>query len=356
MAVGQARVVSHGFLFLLITAAIFYLALSARNMAPALPGPRETAYSFYTGGYLLRPAAGPRSLGVQSAPGGEVLRVVAAGAQAVSGPGGAGLVQGASSEALTPDRGLVSYEVAKGDTLSGLAERFGISVDTILWANDLRNADFIRIGQSLVVLPVSGILHTVQKGDTLLSLAARYGVTGEDILGYKPNNISDADSLAIGQQLIIPEGTMPVARAVASSRGGTRLEVSASQPASQAQASSGRLAWPIWGPIFQYFSAGHRGIDISPPYGTPVRAADGGVVVKAERLNWGLGWNLTVDHGGGISTVYAHLSRFEVWTGDVVAQGEVVGLVGTTGYVTGPHLHFEVHRNGVPINPLGLLP
>lgn len=116
------------------------------------------------------------------------------------------------------------------------------------------------------------------------------------------------------------------------------------------------MAWPTSGPITTYFVPGHAGIDLAPPYGTVVQAAAEGRVVTMEKLDSGWGWYLTIDHGGGISTLYSHLSRFEVGLGEWVAQGQAVGRVGATGSATGPNLHFEVWQNEVRVNPLDFLP
>ena len=116
------------------------------------------------------------------------------------------------------------------------------------------------------------------------------------------------------------------------------------------------MAWPTYGPIYNWFSGGHKGIDISPSYGTPVGAADGGVVVSASYSRYDYGYYIIIDHGNGYQTWYAHLSQILVSQGQRVGRGELVGRVGMTGYATGPHLHFEVRLGGVPINPLNLLP
>jgi murein DD-endopeptidase MepM/ murein hydrolase activator NlpD len=261
----------------------------------------------------------------------------------------------ASQKASQGRRGLITYEVARGDTLSTIAERFGISQETLVWANNIINPDFLRLGQKLLILPVSGVLHIVQRGETLSGIARRYGAKPSDILAYAPNGLTEPDKLSIGQKLIIPGGKMP--RLVPSSRGGIRQQVPSSPVGGRAvQAAAIRFAWPTAGPITQYFSRGHRALDIAPPYGTPIRAAAGGRVVEARRLRYGYGWYLIIDHGQGYSTLYAHMGRFNVWTGTRVAAGQIIGAVGATGRVTGPHLHFEVRRNGVAVNPLSVLP
>lgn len=105
------------------------------------------------------------------------------------------------------------------------------------------------------------------------------------------------------------------------------------------------LAWPTYGPLFEYFSKWHEGIDIASPYGTPVYAAYGGSIAYMEKLEleWSYGWHVVIDHGN-FYTLYAHLSRIDVEVGDGIGQGDIIGRVGNTGRTTGPHLHFEVLR------------
>lgn len=275
-------------------------------------------------------------------------------AQQESAPG----EESATSAASEP-RGTVQYEVAPGDTISTIAEQFDISTETLLWANKLANADFIKLGQTLVIPPITGLVHTVQKGDTLLSIAIQYDVSTEDIVGYGPNQIINQDALSIGQELVIPGGTIPSSRPAPSSRGGARPATS-SAPAPAAAAAvappSGSFAWPNRGLLTQYFSSYHDGLDIASPYGTPIAAADGGVVIVEQRLDWGLGWHIILDHGNGYTTTYGHMSRFAVSPGERVSKGEIIGYVGSTGLSTGPHNHFIIRRNGVPVNPLNYLP
>lgn len=373
LAVGQGRVISHGLLLFLIVAAAFYLAVSARSMvtAPALSWSSETTRSFNSDGYLLHPnAAVPTTEASVARADGMVLQLsqgARAGAtSAEAGPAQpapaeaqASVAQAGASSPAPEQRGPIQYEVEPGDTVSTIAESFGISTETVLWANNLSNADFVKIGQTLLIPPTSGVVHTVVKGDTLLSIALRYGSDTETIAGYPANEVSDPDSLSIGQQLVIPGGRIPAARAAASSstRGGTRAADAASAaPAQAAAPPSGHFIWPNPGKITQYFSGSHDAIDIATPIGTPIVAADGGVVVDQQQLGWGLGWYITVDHGNGYSTTYAHMGSFAVGPGERVSQGQMIGRVGMTGLTTGPHNHFIVRRNGVPVNPLGVLP
>lgn len=128
-------------------------------------------------------------------------------------------------------------------------------------------------------------------------------------------------------------------------------------PAPQsAQAASTGFNWPASGPIFQYFWSGHSGLDISPPYGSPIYASASGKVILADKLSYGYGWYLIIDHGNGYTTLYAHTSQFLVGVGDYVEQGQLIARVGATGLATGPHVHFEIRLNGQPLDPLNFLP
>ncbi|MBI2862302.1 MAG: M23 family metallopeptidase [Chloroflexi bacterium] len=251
-------------------------------------------------------------------------------ASAADGPG----LAGASKEAVQPRQGVIEYTVRDGDTLFGLAEQFGISANTIWWNNELADPDRLQIGQALIILPVSGMLHTVKAGETTDAIASRYGVELSEIV--TANDLANPNSLAVGQKLVIP---------------------GASPPADRRPVPTGRFIWPTYGQITTYFGEhGHQGLDIANNYGVSVVAADSGQVMATTALSTGLGWHVTIDHGNGYQTVYAHLSRFLVQPGQWVQRGQAIGLIGTTGLSTGPHLHFEVHRNGVAVDPLRLLP
>ena len=238
-----------------------------------------------------------------------------------------------------------TYEVAPGDTVGGIASRFGLQTDTIVWANDLFNPNRLKVGQQLTIPPVDGVLYRVVAGDTLGSIAKRHKVDSEVILNYGPNGLADPNSLNVGQQLIIPGGKIEEKQVVV-----------AAPARSTPVKGSGQFAWPTFGPIYTYFGPYHAGIDISPPYGSPIYAADAGRVVKMEKLNWSYGWYLVIDHGNSYSTMYSHVSEFLVDIGETVKRGQLIARVGNTGRSTGPHLHFEIHQNGVPVDPLGFLP
>ncbi len=120
--------------------------------------------------------------------------------------------------------------------------------------------------------------------------------------------------------------------------------------------------WPVEGPMSSAYGVRfrgivpgiHRGVDIAVPAGTPVRAMTGGRVRFAGEQN-GYGRAVWIDHGGGVLAVYAHLSRLDVATRDAVGPGQIIGLSGSSGHATGPHLHFEVWRWGRPVDPVPLL-
>lgn len=251
------------------------------------------------------------------------------------------------------EQGVQAYEVVRGDTLSEIAAAFGLQTETLLWANDLSDADLLSIGQRLRIPPVDGVIHQVQEGDTLESLAAKYKVEPSAIQGYAANGLKEAGSLVVGSELIIPGGEKEERwRPRPAVRGVTRPQVIAS---SAAPPSAAGFAWPTYGPIFQYFSGYHPGIDISPPYGTPVYAAASGRVVETPRTR-DFGLYVLVDHGDGFRTMYSHLSGFAVEPGEGVERGELLGWVGTSGIATGPHLDFRIFANGVAVNPLSYLP
>ncbi len=235
-----------------------------------------------------------------------------------------------------------TYVVEPGDTIEAIAEKFGITMDTVITANDLARPDMLDVGAELTILPVSGLVHTIAAGDTLVDIAAEYGVSTETIAAY--NGLSDPQSLRVGARLVVPEGRLQVARLSASTRGGARV------------APPGTLQWPTVGNATSYFSAGHRGVDLAAASGTPVYAAEAGTVVAARRDSYDYGYHLIVDHGNGYTTLYAHLSAFYADYGERVVRGDAIGAVGSTGLSTGPHLHFEVWENGVKVNPFNYLP
>ncbi len=253
------------------------------------------------------------------------------------------------------------YTIQEGDTLAGIAEKFNISISTILWANGLSGDDIIKIGDHLTILPTSGILHTVKSGDTVSALAKKYDVDSKKIIAY--NRLEEDGGLTIGDKLIIPGGAItapqPTPRIVPRN---TRLasEDTDSNEPTPPPSSEEKVTGFVWPTssrhISQYFSGarrGHTGIDIDNRSRPPVFAAAAGTVQFQGWLG-GYGNLIIINHGNGITTYYAHLEKFYVTKGDAVKQGQAIAKMGSTGHSTGPHVHFEVRRNGVPINPLGM--
>ena len=256
-----------------------------------------------------------------------------------------------------------TYRVRSGDTLTGIASRFGVSMMTIWWANSLKSKDDLHLGQVLTIPPVTGLVLTVTSADTLVGLAAKYNVDEQEILDA--NQLADPN-LVVGQVLAIP-GAMgeaiatPKPQVIRTSSGGGGGGGSTSR--APANYSGGAFSWPVSGGgnyISQFFHYGHYGLDIAADYGSPVRAAASGTVVFAGWKGNGGGYQVWVAHGSGLYTTYNHMSAISVGSGQGVSEGQQVGRVGQSGNTTGPHVHFEVWRGGVwdggsRVNPLAYL-
>ncbi len=268
------------------------------------------------------------------------------------------------------------HEVQPGDTLSTIAARYGVSVESILSINEvIQDKDVLKIGLQLFVPCKEGVVTFVKWGDTVSELAEKYGVKPEDIVNYKPNRLTDADSIREGELILIPGGKRPApppppppppppvqAAPPAPAPAPAPPPAPAPAPAaSPARAAGSGWIWPITGPISSYFGPSHPlGIDIDlyGRAGAPIVAARGGVVTFAGgNPCCSYGYYVEIDHGDGFRTLYAHLNAPPpVRIGQQVSQGQVIGYAGTTGYSTGVHLHFEIRRGGVPVNPLAYLP
>lgn len=235
---------------------------------------------------------------------------------------------------------VLTYTVQAGDTLWSIAAQFNLDVDTLRWSNPAleRDPDVLSVGTQLVILPVVGAYHLVEQGETLSSIAERYHVTEAAIRDFPLNHLSQGEALAAGQPLMVPNGrhvvTLPTPRPPGDSR----------------------LAWPLVGTVTQPFARDHPGLDISAPYAAPVYASRSGTVIRTGWDATGTGYTLVIDHGGGLQTWYGHMKGEWVRRGERVVQGQLIGEVGSTGNSSGPHLHFEVHRNEQPVDPRGYLP
>ncbi|HBL39961.1 TPA: hypothetical protein DDZ10_04845 [Candidatus Uhrbacteria bacterium] len=262
-----------------------------------------------------------------------------------------------SKPSVAPRTEVETYMIADGDTLGGIADRYGLSLNTLLWANGLSFRSTLKIGQGLTIPPTDGVIHTVKRGDTLLAIARKYGANAETIIGF--NRLASANDLSIGESLIIPGGKISVSARIPSVAPVRSLftGMPSSAPARSAlPAGSGAWVWPAdLRTITQYYGWRHTGVDIdcnghNASTNTNYAAADGVVVYSGWR--GGYGYTVEIDHGNGIQTRYGHNAELYVSPGQVVTAGVPLALCGTTGRSSGTHLHFEVIRGGRFANPL----
>jgi LysM repeat protein len=223
------------------------------------------------------------------------------------------------------------YVVREGDTISEIAKMFDVTVNTIKWGNDL-SSNTLKTGQTLVILPISGVKHTVSKGDTLASVAKKYKGDIDEIIAY--NNLEKGSSLAVGSVIIVPDGEV-----VASSPTSVRSSTS-----SGLKSYNGYYLKPVAGARKTQGVHGNNAIDLAAPVGTSIMAAADGEVLIARSGGWngGYGNYIVIRHSNGTQTLYAHTSKINVSSGDKVSQGDIIGAVGNSGKSTGPHLHFEI--------------
>ena len=224
------------------------------------------------------------------------------------------------------------YTVRPGDNLSTIAEMFDVSVNTIMWANDLKKSSSIQPGQTLVILPVSGITYTVVKGDTIKGIVTKYKVDLQEVLDY--NDISINSTLAVGDKIIIPDAEIQTISPTHTASGTTKGGL---------PSYSGYYLRPVQGVKTQGIH-GHNGVDIANSIGTSIIASAEGVVISSMTGGWngGYGNYIIISHPNGTQTLYAHTSKNLVRAGQYVNQGEKIALLGNTGKSTGPHLHFEI--------------
>ena len=254
---------------------------------------------------------------------------------------GAGIYISESPLDLIPDFQWHTYRVQRGDSVSVIASRFGVSMDAVIASNGIENARRLREGQTLRIPNMDGIPHTVARGDTITRISIMHNVPKEIILDV--NDIR-SDVLTEGEILFIPGARM--------APDALRLSLGEQFIFPVARNISSGFGWrpdPFTGrPSF------HRGIDLRGSIGTPVRASKDGTVARLGNSRV-YGQYIILTHAGGFQTLYAHLSAFSVRQGERVRQGAQIGAVGNTGMSTGPHLHFGIHRNGTWVNPLDFL-
>lgn len=255
--------------------------------------------------------------------------------------------------------GSFNYTAQPGDTLWSLALDFGRDLDTLSCVTSPTGPDAEKLtpGQTIIVPALDDLCYTVTPADTLASIAARHGVPVATIVNVPWNGFTSPPYSVRPRQRIL----LPGARLSARVRP-ERHSVSYATDTWAATAykdwpfGDGKFIWPVQGWISQDAHPGHLAIDIAVPIGTPVKAADRGVVVKAGWSPVGYGFRVIIDHKIDYVTLYGHLSDIYVQEGDVVGKGQVIGTSGSNGNITGPHLHFEIRDFGNLVDPLTLLP
>jgi len=276
-----------------------------------------------------------------------------------------------------PRQEIETYTVLEGDTIFGIAEKFGLNPETILWGNYytlLDNPHSLKPGQELNILPVNGTYHEWQQGEGLNGVAKYYGVTPEDIINFPANGLDAATigdyanpNIQPGTWLIVPGGkrefvswSAPLGVTRENPASARVLGAGACGPVTGGAVGYGTFIWPSNNHYLSGFdytpSANHWGIDIAGNEGEAVYATDAGVIVYAGWNDYGYGNMIMVDHGNGFQSLYAHLSALNVICGQSVGQGDVIGAIGTTGRSSGPHLHFEIRAISSFVNPWDVLP
>jgi murein DD-endopeptidase MepM/ murein hydrolase activator NlpD len=398
----SGRFVVHGLIVALAAAAVVY-GIRAPGQTSASPNDVVPTFSFSGAAGTVTAAARTAlfqpglsnetldSVAVQTAPidvasirsaGGvsptaSFTTSVAAAAAASGEEGSDGTIK-PLADIVDPRQPFVLYTIVAGDTPSGIASKFGISLRTLLDNNpETDNGETLITGQQLLVPRTDGILYKVKSGDTVASILEGYNdVTADQVVAYRPNAISDPNSLVQGSELLLPGATIkpppppppppppapPVTPTEPSTSGGSTTPSTGSGPK---PGSNGIFHYPLaqWHGVSQVFGSArgsgsyHTGIDLDL-WGlshSPVYAACSGTVVDTEYLTYSYGYHIIVDCGGGFSTLYAHLSQILVTPGQQVSWGTQIGVSGVTGYTTGEHLHFEIRQNNVPVNPANYL-
>lgn len=246
-------------------------------------------------------------------------------------------VDDSGTKVLEQEGTISEYVVVAGDSIAGIAQKFNITPETILWANDLKKNSAIQVGQKLVILPVSGVSYKIKNGDTISEISEKFHISQKELSEF--NDLTDG-RLMVGEIIIIPGGKL--SPATTTNTGSTNTSSGDTKTPTKA---SGYFARPVATGIKTQGIHGHNGIDIAAPEGTPILAARDGyvsLVRGGDAWNGGYGNYVVVTHDGGVQTLYAHMSSVDVLQGQKVNKGQKVGGMGNTGQSTGVHLHFEV--------------
>jgi murein DD-endopeptidase MepM/ murein hydrolase activator NlpD len=249
---------------------------------------------------------------------------------------------------------ITEYRVESGDTVSSIAQKFSVSIDTILWENNLKSADSIKEKQILRILPTTGLRYKVARGETIFSIAKKLQVDAQNIIDYPFNTFANDETFALvaGQELMVPDGIKPKEIVVDTARYLARTVAPI-----PGVVGEGNFMWPTSGRISQRYYWYHPAVDVANQAGSDIVAAQGGTVVTAGWNAGGYGNYVIIDHGNGYKTLYAHMvtGSMTVEAGKKVSQGQKLGRMGSTGRSTGTHLHFEVIGPKGKVDPLGVL-
>ena len=292
-----------------------------------------------------------------------------------------GMTTSSSAETLTRDANLrtifpsrpratiLDYTVEAGDSIFGIAQKFDLQPESILWANySVLNDDphLISIGQELLIPPTDGVLYQWKEGDTIDKIAGDLLAEVSDILLWPGNNLDIVNPQILPDTLVmVPGGQREFRTWVVPTipRGAAGVNTSIYGPGACDTSAGGAYGTGtfVWPAPNHYLSgndywSGHLAIDIAAFTGDPIYAADSGLVVYAGPVGGGYGNMVMIDHGNGYQTLYAHLNTWGVSCGRSVYQGQVIGQAGSTGNSTGPHLHFEIRYFSGFVNPWYLLP
>lgn len=353
------RYASHGLLLMVLVGAIWL-----RQMSFSFIDVLASKASLQAEGGVL-PAPTPTALAADDGAGALAIPVPTAEAT-----DSALVSRLADPHTLIPSRGraeILTYTVQPGDTLFGIAERYGLKPETVLWGNYFTLKDdphSLFPGQVLNILPVDGTYHLVTEGNTLDQVAKFYGVTAQAILDWTGNNLDPADPKLIpSSYLVVPGGQRElqtwVVPTIKRAERSTQANDFGQCPGGYSGAvGSGFFIWPADNHFLSGydFTSIHHGLDIKARTGNPIYAVDNGVVVYAGPNGFGYGNLVVIDHGNGWQSVYAHLSQWNVECGQSVYMTNVIGLAGNTGNSSGAHLHFELRYNGSYVNPWTVLP
>lgn len=263
----------------------------------------------------------------------------------------------ADIESSTPPDRISVYVVRKGDTLSEIAAMFNVSVNTIIWANNLSGPGSAHVGDTLIILPISGVKRTIVKGDTLASIAKKYSADANEIAQF--NGLDPQASLVVGSTIIIPgadAGSVSVKVTPARKSSGSVKVGSEPYLGGSGSSQPGYYSNPVPGARITQGLHGWNGIDFGAARGTPIRAAAEGTVIIARSSGWngGYGKYVVITHSNGTQTLYSHLSSVIVSAGQSVGSGQNIGYIGSTGLSTGVHLHFEVRGAANPFRNCAL--